>query len=73
MRQRTLWLDAPNVLAACCGFDLCYKYIWYLVVYRTLPPDAHAWQAWCPKVRRCAPSGAGAPAAKKRLFGGDHR
>ena len=24
-------LDAPTALAACCGFDLCYKYIWYLV------------------------------------------
>ena len=24
-------LDAPTALAACCGFDLCHKYIWYLV------------------------------------------
>ena len=24
-------LDAPTALAACGGFDLCYKYIWYLV------------------------------------------
>ena len=24
-------LDAPTALAACCGFDLCYKYIWYFV------------------------------------------
>ena len=23
---------APTVLAACCGFDLCLKYIWYLVL-----------------------------------------
>ena len=23
--------DAPTALAACCGFDLCYDYIWYLV------------------------------------------
>ena len=23
--------DAPTAQAACCGFDLCYKYIWYLV------------------------------------------
>ena len=22
-------LDAPTALAACCGIDLCYKYIWY--------------------------------------------
>ena len=22
---------APTALAACCGFDLCYKYIWYLI------------------------------------------
>ena len=27
-------LDAPTALAACCGFDLCYKYIfgiWYFL------------------------------------------
>ena len=24
-------LDAPTALAACCGFDLCHKYILYLV------------------------------------------
>ncbi len=23
-------LDAPTALAACCGFDLCHKYILYL-------------------------------------------
>ena len=27
-------LNAPTALAACCGFDLCYKYIWYLVFAR---------------------------------------
>ena len=26
-------LDAPTVLAACCGFDLCRKYILYLYLY----------------------------------------
>ena len=26
-------LDAPTVLAACCGFDLCHMYIFYLYLY----------------------------------------
>ena len=26
-------LDAPTALAACCGFDLCHKYILYLYLY----------------------------------------
>ena len=26
-------LDAPPALAACCGFDLCHKYILYLYLY----------------------------------------
>ena len=26
-------LDAPTALAACSGFDLCYKYILYLYLY----------------------------------------
>ena len=26
-------LDAPTALAACCGFDLCHKYIWYWYWY----------------------------------------
>ncbi len=25
--------DAPTALAACCGFDLCHKYILYLYLY----------------------------------------
>ena len=24
---------APTALAACCGFDLCHTYIWYLYLY----------------------------------------
>jgi hypothetical protein len=39
-------LDAPTALAACCGFDLCHKYILYLYLYLylcmrslELPPD----------------------------------
>jgi hypothetical protein len=31
-RARDL-LDAPTALAACCGFDLCHKYILYLYLY----------------------------------------
>ena len=27
--------DAPTVLAACCGFDLCHKYILYLSLFCT--------------------------------------
>jgi hypothetical protein len=26
-------LDAPTELAACCGFDLCHKYVLYLYLY----------------------------------------
>ena len=26
-------LDAPTALAACCGFNLCHKYILYLYLY----------------------------------------
>ena len=36
-------LDAPTVLAACCAFDLCHKYIWYLVFGKNhdfIPDDA---------------------------------
>ena len=29
-------LDAPTALAACCGFDLCHKYILYLYLYLLL-------------------------------------
>ena len=25
--------DAPTALAACCGFDLCHKYVLYLYLY----------------------------------------
>jgi hypothetical protein len=32
MRSADL-LDAPSALAACCGFDLCHKYILYLYLY----------------------------------------
>ena len=32
--------DAPTALAACCGFDLCHKYIWYLVFSRKGVPQA---------------------------------
>jgi hypothetical protein len=31
-------LDAPTALAACCGFDLCHKYILYLYLYLYLLP-----------------------------------
>ena len=30
-------LDAPTALAACCGFDLCHKYILYLYLYLAGP------------------------------------
>jgi hypothetical protein len=30
-------LDAPTALAACCGFDLCHKYILYLYCICILP------------------------------------
>ena len=29
-RRSITLLDAPTALAACCGFDLCHKHIWYL-------------------------------------------
>ena len=29
-------LDAPTALAACCGFDLCHKYILYLYLYSSV-------------------------------------
>ena len=32
VKERAL-LDAPTALAACCGFDLCHKYILYLYLY----------------------------------------
>ncbi len=32
------FLDAPTALAACCGFDLCHKYILYLYLYLYLLP-----------------------------------
>ena len=33
----------PTALAACCGFDLCHKYIWYLVfgISTSAPTAAH--------------------------------
>jgi hypothetical protein len=32
-RVSVLLLDAPTALAACCGFDLCHKYILYLYLH----------------------------------------
>ncbi len=31
-------LDAPTALAACCGFDLCHKYILYMYLYLYFSP-----------------------------------
>jgi hypothetical protein len=32
-------LDAPTALTACCGFDLCHKYILYLYLYLYFAAD----------------------------------
>ena len=43
-------LDAPTAPAACCGSDLCHKYILYLCLYLNLRPRARA----CGPVQRAA-------------------
>ncbi len=45
-------LDAPTALAACCGFDLCHKYILYLYLYLYLRGTSAS--AKC-AARRCSP------------------
>ncbi len=36
-------LDAPTALAACCGFDLCHKYILYLYKIHFVFPRRPSW------------------------------
>ena len=35
-------LDAPTALEACCGFDLCHKYILYLYLSARPPNQGFA-------------------------------
>jgi hypothetical protein len=44
-------LDAPTALAACCGFDLCHKYILYLYLYLYLDATTRQVHAYT----RCFP------------------
>ena len=45
-------LDAPTALAACCGFDLCHKYILYLYLYLYLTVGGGGAAQQCPS--RCS-------------------
>jgi hypothetical protein len=46
-------LDAPTALAACCGFDLCHKYILYLYLYLCLPACLRVCVCLCVCVSVC--------------------
>jgi hypothetical protein len=45
-------LDAPTALAACCGFDLCHKYILYLYLYLYKSPRRSSSMVACEYVSR---------------------
>ena len=59
-RALSLLLDAPTALAACCGFDLCHKYILYLYLYLSLSGEisSAAWPTVSKAVARCHTAGA---------------
>ena len=50
----------PTALRACCGFDLCYKYIWYLVFGISSAPAVTPVQS----ARRATTQASGAQTAK---------